>query len=26
MDARPLVSYAVTGRYNADQTVTASRG
>lgn len=26
MDARPLASYAVTGRYNADQTVTASRG
>jgi dCTP deaminase len=26
MDARPLVSYAVTGRYNADTTVTASRG
>jgi dCTP deaminase len=26
MDARPLVPYAVTGRYNADQTVTASRG
>jgi dCTP deaminase len=26
MDARPLASYAVTGRYNADTTVTASRG
>jgi dCTP deaminase len=26
MDARPMNSYAVTGRYNADQTVTASRG
>ena len=26
MDARPLVSYAQSGRYNADQTVTASRG
>jgi dCTP deaminase len=26
MDARPMNSYAVTGRYNADQAVTASRG
>jgi dCTP deaminase len=26
MDARPLASYAVTGRYNADTTVAASRG
>jgi dCTP deaminase len=26
MDARPLESYAVTGRYNCDYTVTASRG
>jgi dCTP deaminase len=26
MDARPLASYAVTGRYNVDTTVTASRG
>jgi len=26
MDARPLASYAVTGRYNGDQHVTASRG
>jgi dCTP deaminase len=26
MDARPLVSYAKTGRYNEDKTVTPSRG
>jgi len=26
MDARPLASYAVTGRYNGDHHVTASRG